>query len=179
MMNLDLEEFPNFDSTDLKNLLFVYFRFKRGYHCVTEIPLLYRDIEDFIAFSDNEILCVEIKVDRQDFLNDFKTKEKHIKNGETGYDKFYFCVPPSLISFSKNMLENYPNYGILSVKPYFVGRNKKYEIYSVKSAKVAENASNVKNSPEIMNKLYMRMSSELAQKRLENFKRKFYANSKK
>jgi len=77
------------------------------------------------------------------------------------------------------MLENYPNYGILSVKPYFVGRNKKYEIYSVKSAKVAENASNIKNSSEIMNKLYMRMSSELAQKRLENFKRKFYANSKK
>ena len=178
-MNLDLDEFPNFNSADLKDLLFVYFRFKRGYHCVTEISLLYKDIEDFIAFNDNEILCVEIKVDRQDFLNDFKTKKKHDKNGEMGYDKFYFCVPPSLISFSKNMLECYPNYGILSVKPYFVGRNKKYKIYSVKSAKTNEHVSTFKNPPEIMNTLYMRMSSELAQKRLENFKRKFYANSEK
>ena len=103
---------PPTTEKDVAALLFGYFRFKRKMHCVTQISVFYKDIEDFIAFDKRKIYCVEIKVDKQDFLNDFKTKEKH--KGFMYYDKFYFCVPVHLVDFAKEFLKDYPHYGLFA-----------------------------------------------------------------
>ena len=99
------------NAAHLKAALFKYFRFERNMHCVTEIPVFYKDTEDFIAFTKDEVYCVEVKVDKQDFLNDFKTKQKHVR--EMKFDKFYFCVPESLEEFALDYLKPYPNYGLI------------------------------------------------------------------
>ncbi|QCD44089.1 hypothetical protein [Campylobacter mucosalis] len=146
------------DSQVIKSLLFKYFRFKRQMLCVSEAVVYYRDIEDFIAFNNNEIYCIEVKVDKSDFIKDFTTKEKHRKSMK--YHKFYFCVPESLVDFSLAYLKNYPNYGLL------VARNNKIE-----SRKIAKsNKSVLKIEQKIYNSLILRMSSELANEKLKTLK---------
>lgn len=103
------------DSTQIKAALFRYFRFYKNMHCVTETNVLYRDIEDFVAFKGKEVYCVEIKTDKQDFLNDFKIKEKHRLSPR--YDKFYFCVPEEMADFVEKYIKQYPRYGVIVVTP--------------------------------------------------------------
>lgn len=143
------------NSDHIKALLFKYFRFKRGYMCLTEIDLFSRDVEDFIAFKDSEIICVEVKVDRQDFLNDFKYKKKH--NGEMKYNRFYFCISAELEYFVEEYLKEYPHYGILVA-------NKREIILKRNAKKISkENLLDEKTK----NRLYMRMSSELAGEKID------------
>lgn len=152
-------------SSKIKALLFSYFRFKRHYLGVlSEYQFFYSDdIEDFIAFKDDEIVCVEIKVSKSDFLADFKNKQKH-KNGLSHIDKFYFCVTEELSDFAKDFLEkSYPAYGLL------VARNiKGSEIMVAKTAKRLRKKlmyhqhifSGSNNA--LRDSLILRMSSELA-----------------
>lgn len=147
----------NIQADTIKVLLFKYFRFKRGLHCTTETDVFYRDIEDFVAFNDKEIYCVEIKTDKTDFLNDFKTKQKH-KN-PMKYDKFYFCVPMFLADFVIEYLKNYPKYGLI--------------VIGADGLKVKKNAkqSNKSNmSAAKYRYLLLRMSSELANEKIMNLR---------
>lgn len=154
------------DSKQIKSLLFSYFRFKRQFlGVISEIQLLKDDdIEDFIAFKENEIIGVEIKVSRSDFLADFKNKKKHKKylTPDSLYplNKFYFCVPQELSDFVENFLEkNYPFYGLLVARAN--------EIFVKRNAKRLRDKQNIFLDYSLRNKLILRMSSELANLRSE------------
>lgn len=146
------------NSEHLKAALFDYFRFNRNMHCVTETPVFYRDTEDFVAFTKDEIYCVEVKVDKQDFLNDFKTKQKHTR--EMKFDKFYFCVPESLEEFVLDYLKAYSNYGLIAVSEntVTVKRNAK------RNFQLGENKFFNKSKRRY---LFLRMSSELANEKIK------------
>ena len=146
------------NSEHLKAALFDYFRFNRNMHCVTETPVFYRDTEDFVAFTKDEIYCVEVKVDKQDFINDFKTKQKHAR--EMKFDKFYFCVPESLEEFVLDYLKAYPNYGLITVSEntVTVKRNAK------RNFALGENKFFNKSKRHY---LFLRMSSELANEKIK------------
>lgn len=147
------------DSTQIKAALFRYFRFYKNMHCVSEINVLYRDIEDFVAFKGKEIYCVEIKTDKKDFLNDFKTKEKHRLSPR--YDKFYFCVPEELVDFVEENIKKHPRYGIIVVTPS-----------EVKVAKRATRDSSKEFNPYFTPSkeryLLKRLSSELANEKIKS-----------
>lgn len=143
----------NSTSLKIKALLFKYFRFERQMHCISEFRCEYtNDIEDIIAFTKFKRICVEIKTSKNDFLADFKTKEKHA-NFAKRYTKFYFCVTQDLRDFALEHLKEYPNYGLFIFN----------EIENYVAICVAKNAKNNKATHFIRNidELFMRMSSEL------------------
>ena len=150
------------NAAHLKAALFKYFRFERNMHCVTETPVFYKDTEDFIAFTKEEIYCIEVKVDKQDFLNDFKTKQKHVR--EMKFDKFYFCIPESLKEFALDYLKSYPNYGLIVVNDNAVSvkRNAK------RNFKLGENRFFNKSKKRY---LFLRMSSELANEKIKEIRK--------
>ncbi|TLE13381.1 hypothetical protein LS72_010000 [Helicobacter apodemus] len=155
------------DSKQIKALLFSYFRFKRQFlGVVSEIQLLkdIDDIDDFIAFKENEIIGVEIKVSRSDFLADFKNKRKHKKhltpNSLYPLNKFYFCVPQQLSDFAEDFLsKHYPFYGLLVVRAN--------EIFVKRSAKRLRDKQDIFSNISLRDKLILRMSSELSNLRSE------------
>lgn len=154
------------DSKQIQALLFSYFRFKRQFLGVTsEIQLLKEDdIEDFIAFKENEIIGVEIKISKSDFLADFKNKKKHKKylTPDSLYplNKFYFCVPIELSDFPEDFLsKNYPFYGLLIVRAN--------EIFVKRSAKRLRDKQDIFSNTSLRDKLILRMSSELSNLRSE------------
>lgn len=155
------------NSKQIKVLLFSYFRFKRQFlGVVSEMQLLkdIDDIEDFIAFKKDEIIGVEIKVSRSDFLADFNNKKKHKKYLTQDYlyplNKFYFCVPILLSDFVEDFLsKNYPFYGLLVVRGN--------EIFVKRSAKRLRGKQDIFSNKSLRDKLILRMSSELANLRSE------------
>lgn len=151
------------NSTQIKALLFSYFRFKRQFLGVTsEVQFHYSDdIEDFVAFKDDEIIGVEIKVSKNDFLADFKNKNKHkrylTQNFLYPFNKFYFCVPVELSDFVEEFLaKNYPFYGLL------IARDN--DIFVKRGAKRLRSKQDVFSFSNrfLRDKLLKRMSSELA-----------------
>lgn len=142
---------------DIIAALFSYFRFKAQLNCVTQVRCFYDDIEDFLAFDENKICCVEIKISKQDFLCDFKNKAKH--KSENLYDKFYFCVSRDMVDFTLNYLKQngYNRYGVIYID--------KDEVKFAKKA--LSNALKVDCCySKILPKLYNRMSSELANEKM-------------
>ncbi|MDA3056444.1 hypothetical protein [Campylobacter sp. CN_NA1] len=152
----------NGTSSKMKALLFKYFRFERKMHCISEFRCEYaNDIEDIIAFTKFERICVEIKISKNDFLADFKTKEKHA-NFAKRYTKFYFCVTQDLRDFVLEYLKDYPNYGLL----IFNESGDYFTIYVAKKAKDNKATHFIRNIDE----LFRRMSSELANLKQELLK---------
>lgn len=114
-------------------------------------------MEDFIAFTENEIICIEIKISKSDFLRDFKTKDKH--KSSPNHDKFYFCVSEEIAAFVDEFVrENYPSYGVLVATSD--------GIKSIKQAKKV-----VPSYKRNFRSLVLRMSSELANIRVKEFKK--------
>lgn len=146
------------DSTQIKAALFRYFRFYKNMHCVTETNVLYRDIEDFVAFKGKEVYCVEIKTDKQDFLNDFKIKEKHRLSPR--YDKFYFCVPEEIADFVEKYIKQYPRYGVIVVTPSEVKVTKR-------ATRDNSKEFNPYFTPSKEHYLFKRLSSELANEKMK------------
>lgn len=146
------------DSTQIKAALFRYFRFYKNMHCVTETNVLYRDIEDFVAFKGKEVYCVEIKTDKQDFLNDFKIKEKHRLSPR--YDKFYFCVPEEMADFVEKYIKQYPRYGVIVVTPSEVKVTKR-------ATRDNSKEFNPYFTPSKEHYLFKRLSSELANEKMK------------
>lgn len=125
------------NSNIIKSLLFEYFRFKKGFLGVTtEMYLTANNIEDFIAFNKDEVVSVEIKISKSDFIADFKKKK--YSSFEMRCHKFYFCVPFSLKEFVLDYLKghNMNSYGVLVV-------NDNLNIIVAKKAKYLREKGNI------------------------------------
>lgn len=148
------------DANEAKLLLQSYLRYKRNYLGVaSEYCYAPSEIEDIVAFDEKEIIAVEIKISKNDFLRDFK-KPKHTRL-ENPYHKFYFFVPCELKDFVLEYLKNngYKSYGVIST-------NSKGEVYIAQSAKIlkgSEHLPSVFHSDRIdeLKRLIFRMSSEI------------------
>ena len=130
---------PPLTSKEIKNLLYSYYRSKRGYIGVmSEYRNLfeygYEEIDDFVAFNEKEIIAVEIKISKADFLADFK-KRKHTLLKEVinhrfykknkgldymlpraiYYHKFYFCVSQKMQEFASQYIKDNARYAGLLV----------------------------------------------------------------
>lgn len=121
------------NSTKIKYALLQYFAFKRGYYCCTEFNYS-GNISDVFCLDKKgkEIIDIEVKISKQDFLNDFKKKEMKHKMFEKNFkekyqhryypNKFYFCVPKELTEYVKTYLteNNKTWYGIIEIDEVYI-----------------------------------------------------------
>ncbi|MFA5196463.1 MAG: hypothetical protein WC401_11750 [Bacteroidales bacterium] len=128
---------------EIKYLLLQQYGFKKGFFVCTELSYSL-GISDVFCISKNiekkDIIDIEVKVSKSDFLNDFRNKDiKHftfrnlILNKTHSYSrypsKFYFCVPEEITEYclsyiNKNRLSYY---GLIQYKPVFYkSYNEKY-----------------------------------------------------
>lgn len=113
---------------EVKSNILSYLRFNRKMRAFTEYAHLggYNDIEDIVAFTSDlgDIWCIEVKCSKQDFLQDFKTKEKwQILQAGTEdtssyaklfFSKLFFAVPKELEDFVIDYLgDKYPQVGVI------------------------------------------------------------------
>lgn len=162
-----------YTSQEIKANVIAYLRFKRKLRAFTEYTHYRGDIEDIVGFSSDlkEIWCIEVKCSKQDFLQDFKTKEKW-EIFEIGkkrdnvfshlfFTKMFFAVPQHLESFVIEYLnDKYPQIGVIIP----IGKTKGYARIS-KSAKLLSPYS-VRTESErlkLQERFMDRISSELAQ----------------
>lgn len=135
------------DSTKIKYALLQHFGFKKGYYVCTELSYA-AGIADVFCINKhiekNDIIDIEIKISKADFLNDFKHKEfKHamFKNmiERNVYinnypNRFYFCVPDYLTEFVEMYLKEnkLDYYGLIEYKEVFTNiHNKDKELVSI------------------------------------------------
>ncbi|VEJ53307.1 Uncharacterised protein [Campylobacter insulaenigrae] len=138
-------------SFEAKLLLMKYLRFKRNFIGVLS-EFRHGDFaEDIVALNQREIIAVEIKLSKNDFLKDFKNKAfKHENKDKNFYDKFYFCVPYYIAEFAKNHLKNSP-YGILVINDFKA-------IVSLKKAKMLKERKGI--DKKILFDILARVTSE-------------------
>lgn len=111
---------------DLKLALLGYFRFERQWVCVDE----FRGA-DIIVDTGKDIIEVEVKVNKGDLVNKerYKTSKHHYYRTGRQYrrlhpNKFYFCVPESLVPSAINVSEALNSrYGIIAFNPYVFERH--------------------------------------------------------
>ena len=110
---------------DLKLALLEYFRFNRQWVCIDELRLA-----DVVADTGKDIIEVEIKISKGDLVNKECRKTKHqfycVGQQYCGLhpNKFYFCVPESLVEFAMEMcLKLNPKYGVIAFNPYVFKRH--------------------------------------------------------
>ncbi|TLD83930.1 hypothetical protein LS70_003740 [Helicobacter sp. MIT 11-5569] len=158
------------NANEAKLLLQEYFRYKRKFiGVVSEYSFTLDEIEDIVAFDDKEIIVVEIKISKSDFLKDFK-KHKHTYFDKS-YHKFYYFVPNDLLDFVLEYLKKADgSYGVLSV-------NTRNEVYIAKSAKTLKGSKyllSVFHYSEYakLKSLIQRMSSELIIEKRKNLRSK-------
>jgi len=113
----------------IKTALLHYLRFKKQSYVATEVAL-YWGIADvlFIPKNKEEVLEIEIKISKADFLNEWKKKEhKHTcitsssMNQQINY--FYFCVPKKLQDFALEQIKDKP-YGLMIFDEIWEHKNK-------------------------------------------------------
>lgn len=129
----------------IKTALLCYFKFKRNAFSITEFSYYY-GIADVMAFGKKDLVIteVEVKVAKQDLLNEVKQKKgKHdrlkanyLHHSQWYYDcspnKFYFCVEEELKSVALKVIEKInPRYGLMIFKYNKVPQE---SIYIVKRA---------------------------------------------
>ena len=125
----------------IKLQLFKYFRFDRDYIFVCSEGINNADIN---AINDKNLIEVEIKTSKSDFLKEFDKKSKIKKLKHSRYNKkltyksyvipnyFYFCVPEDLKRFVEIYLKEngYTSYGILIIKEKRIFNHKSHiEVY--------------------------------------------------
>ena len=114
----------------IKLQLFKYFRFDRDYVFVCSEGINNADIN---AINDKNLVEVEIKTSKSDFLKEFDKKSKIKKLKHSRYNKkFYFCVPEDLKCFIETYLKEngYTSYGILIIKEKRIFNHKSHiEVY--------------------------------------------------
>lgn len=111
----------NISSLHLKTSLLYYFRFKRGYLCVTECYSGCREKADILIDTGKAIYEIEIKTNKADLYKE-KKKKKHKLDPlkELGANKFYLCVPTSLVEFTKKWIKDVnPKYGLIEFDEQF------------------------------------------------------------
>lgn len=107
------------NSSIIKALLFDYFRFNKGMlGALSEVRVSKNTYEDFVAFKKDEVVCVEIKISKSDFVQDFKKTKFALK--EMNCHKFYYCVPMTLKDFVISYLKehNKTQFGVLVCDEY-------------------------------------------------------------
>jgi len=121
------------NSKIIKTALLCYFKFGRASFSVTEFQYNY-GIADVLALNKKtkEITEVEVKISKQDLLNEIKQKEhkhkilKTYKGNNYQYqycdltpNKFYYCVPEELVKEAEKVIEIInPKYGIMVFKKH-------------------------------------------------------------
>jgi len=103
-------------SLEIKYALLSYFRFKRQWLCATEVCL-----SDVLVIAGNQIIEVEVKVNKYDLWKGEAKKLKH--KPPVGLppwwlnhnpNKFYICVPEELLEEAKKWVSETNNkYGII------------------------------------------------------------------
>lgn len=112
----------------IKYCLLQQYGFKKGFYVCTEFQYSLGIADVFCiskSFEKQEVIDIEVKISKADFLNDFNNKElKHrqfkqlieqsIDEAQTPM-KFYFCVPHELTEFClQYLIENkFDNYGLI------------------------------------------------------------------
>lgn len=165
-----LSDFKGKDLTDfIKLQLMKYFRFDKQYTFVCSECINYSDIN---ALNEDNLIEVEIKISKNDFLNEFngessnKTLKHRVLGGDLSPSKYYlipnlyyFCTTPALAPFIEKYLRdnNYKNYGLLvcNEKRNF---NKQSHITCVKKPRKIHNKKPSKNVWNIISK---RVQSEM------------------
>lgn len=141
-----------------------YYRFHR------QLPYIATEVgdfnADFAASNGSNLIEVEAKTSKSDFLADF-SKAKHtyyaesVKNLETKRKSrmwipnlFYFAVPDIMEEWALHKLQDYPCYGLL-----IIGNKEVSD--SVTVSKQAKSLHNNTVSPKIIKKFLLRMGSDL------------------
>jgi len=115
-------------STELKMSLMHYFRYKRQGLVATEVDLGHNGVSDVLAYVEDKVIEVEVKVSISDLKSEFINKTKHYAFAKSVTDKyiqryhipnlFYFCVPIDLFEKTEKILdENKSNAGIMVYDP--------------------------------------------------------------
>lgn len=122
------------NSESIKRRLFKHLKCGKGYNLVvSEFVICGPDREDIVAIGDNEIIAVEIKTSKRDFLNDFKKAKYNGSQFFSIVNKFYFCVPESLCEFVESTLKErgLNNIGVLkaSERAFYISSQKRATPY--------------------------------------------------
>jgi len=159
------------NSTQMKMVVLCWFRFKKRWnHIATEVGAFNADV---VGTDGKFLFEVEVKMNMRDFRADFQ-KQKHRYYADKGKylsvwkkgwipNKFFFAVPPDLVLEAKDVLEDHPQYGLLTVNWKQWWRTP--EIKTVRQAKFLH-----KNPPpkKTMDLLIHRMSSEICGHYIKN-----------
>ena len=110
------------DALKIKAILAQYFRFKRKGDTIIDIITEFRfhDIEDFVAFSNTNIYCCEVKLTMQDLRADFKTKRKFTENllDKSFFTYFYYAVTDNICEKALKEIEQHDKrIGLISINP--------------------------------------------------------------
>lgn len=149
----------------IKYCLLQQYGFKKGYYVCTELQYSL-GIADVFCISKNykkrELIDIEVKISKADFLNDFKKKElKHQQFKqliEESIDetrtpmKFYFCVPHELTEFCLQYLneKKFDNYGLIEYYEVYTNYSNKKNVLDLdRCLKVIKRAKKF-NSPSLM-----------------------------
>ena len=132
------------DSKQFKWALIEYFKYDRGFDLIaTEVLNC-----DVMAVSKKEVIDIEIKISKSDFLADFK-KHKHYKYNQLlkdsayswnncGPNKFYFAVIPELVDFVVDFIKaNTTEYECVS-KYGVISFNESGQLYVAKNANILQ-----------------------------------------
>lgn len=156
-------------SVDLKYYILSYYRYVRHW-CViaTEVNTLKSFIADVIASNGQELIEVEIKTSKEDFLKEFNTKEskhnlyldydmKHQhKLSKAAYqlmpNRMFYAAEPELAHFMTNILKGTP-YGVIEVDYHKT-------IYPAQVIKTADQLHSI-FPKQLYNKAIHRATSEL------------------
>lgn len=150
-------------STKIKAALFKRFRFELNYSlCASEVNFCGKwGIEDFVAakYSKNtELIFVEVKISKSDFLADFKKPKHRLIPTASKCQKFYYCVSENIAEFALDYLKaNYPAYGLMVYKDSEIS-----VIKNAKNLKTPKTSSNLPMGYTDIHLLLLRMGSELA-----------------
>lgn len=152
----------------IKLQLMKYYRFDRQFNLVVSECI---NNSDITALSKTNLVEVEIKISKEDFLKEFDgkskikaTKHQRYNNGKK-YNKyiipsyFYFCTTKDLAPFIKNYLKEngYTNYGILiCCEKRIFNKRSHIEVYK-QANKLNKNVIN----DDVIEKVYKRLQSEL------------------
>lgn len=142
----------------IKARMLDYLRYKRNRASFTEFQERFNpptDCEDIVCINKelDEVWCIEVKVSKQDFINDFKHKRKWENLENNFFHKMFFVVPCELEDFVLKHLENYPQVGLfLWVENGYIMSRKRAKLLKPKE----------KLSDKLLGKMLLRMGSEIA-----------------
>jgi len=150
------------DSKQIKTALCHFFRFRKGCKYIATEAGQFNS--DFLAIMKNDLIEVEVKTSRQDFLQDFK-KVKHTfyknPNHKWTPNYFYFAVPKELIEIAHLKCLG-TKYGVLLIRDRLLENGRYLEFQEMPTTvKRAQRLTENKATQDHIHYICARMSSEL------------------